>query len=66
MYDTTDNVGDVPNQPRTPASSFRLGDELTEPLKELATARGVTVTDVVREALREYLAHLGMLRDEDA
>lgn len=47
----------VPNQPKTPLRAFRIPDEIYDLLKAKAADEGRTVTDVVREALREYIQH---------
>ncbi|MFB2583033.1 ribbon-helix-helix protein, CopG family [Herbiconiux sp. P15] len=45
----------MPNQPKTPLRAFRIPDEIYDVLKAKAADEGRTVTDVVREALREYI-----------
>lgn len=45
-----------PNQPATPMRSTRQPDEVWDPIKAEAEERGLTVTDVVREALQEHTA----------
>jgi predicted DNA-binding protein len=45
----------VPNQPKTPLRAFRIPDEIYDVLKAKAADEGRTVTDVVREAFREYI-----------
>jgi predicted DNA-binding protein len=45
----------VPNQPKTPQRSFRISDDIYLPAAEKARSEGRTVTDVVREALIEYI-----------
>lgn len=47
--------GRVPNQPKTPTRSFRIPDDIYLPALEKARAEGVTLTDVVKEALLEYV-----------
>jgi predicted DNA-binding protein len=47
--------GVVPNQPKTPAATYRIPTELRERIRERARLDGVTETDVVRAALEEYL-----------
>lgn len=44
-----------PNQPKTPARTMRIDDELWDAVKEEAERLGVTPSDVVRDALREHL-----------
>lgn len=55
---TRDSLTDVPNQPRTPARSVRIPDDVWAAFKRLAESRGVTASDVVREALENYLLEL--------
>ncbi|WP_213816205.1 ribbon-helix-helix protein, CopG family [Glaciihabitans sp. dw_435] len=45
----------MPNQPATPARSFRIPEDLYRAAQEKAIAEGRTVTDVVREALERYV-----------
>lgn len=45
----------VPNQPKTPARSVRVADELWRAAKAKAAAEGETVTDVIVRALEEYV-----------
>lgn len=45
----------MPNQPKTPARSVRVGDLLWEQAKDAATSNGETVTDVVVRALERYV-----------
>jgi hypothetical protein len=45
----------VPNKPKTPLRSFRIGDELYEAAQAKAADRGETVSDVVRRALERYV-----------
>lgn len=42
------------NQPKTPNRVFRAPDEEWEAARERAQAEGRTLTDVLRQALREY------------
>jgi predicted HicB family RNase H-like nuclease len=51
----------VPNQPKTPARSFRIPDEIYKPALEKARAEGVSLADIVKDALIEYVGD-----DEDA
>ena len=46
----------TPNAPKTPTRTFRAPDEEWDPAKERAAEEGETVTDVLRRALREYVA----------
>lgn len=52
---TRDNVGRVPNQPKTPRRSVRIPDEVWQAAKEKAKRRGETVTDVILRALKRYI-----------
>ena len=45
----------MPNQPKTPGSTYRLGEDLKQRIKARAAADKVNETDVVRAALEEYL-----------
>lgn len=46
----------MPNQPRTPHRTVRIPDDEWIAIKVRAAKDGVTATDVVREAVRRYLA----------
>ena len=48
-------MGGVPNQPKTPTRSFRIPDDIYVPAVEKAQAEGRTLTDVVRDALLDYI-----------
>ena len=52
---TRATVSDVPNQPKTPQRSVRVPDEVWARAKEKAEAQGITVSEVVREKLEEWL-----------
>lgn len=45
----------TPNAPKTPMRSFRLDDERWSALRAEAERRGLTITDVLREAIDEHL-----------
>jgi hypothetical protein len=45
----------MPNQPKTPARSVRVGVSLWEAAKARAAERGETVSDVLVRALQEYV-----------
>lgn len=45
----------MPNQPKTPIRSVRVGDPLWQAAKLAAEQRGETVTDVVVRALERYV-----------
>jgi NRPS condensation-like uncharacterized protein len=45
----------MPNQPKTPISSFRIPSDLKKAVKAKAEAEGRTVSDVVVAALRRYV-----------
>lgn len=46
----------VPNAPKTPKHGVRIDDELWQAAKRAAADRGETVADVIRRALRDYVA----------
>lgn len=52
---TRDNLGRVPNQPKTPQRTVRVPDDLWLAVKRKAAQRGETVTDVIVRALRRYI-----------
>lgn len=45
----------MPNQPKTPKRTFRIPDEIYVPAREKAQRQGDSLTDIVREALVEYV-----------
>ncbi len=45
----------MPNQPKTPARSVRVGAPLWDAAKAKAAERGETVTDVLVRALERYV-----------
>lgn len=49
----------MPNVPKTPIRGFRIPDDPYFPAKEKAEREGTTVSEVVREALTEYVAEDG-------
>lgn len=46
----------MPNQPKTPGHTVRIPDEEWLPAKLVADQKGETMTDVIRRALRQYVA----------
>lgn len=46
----------MPNAPKTPARAVRISDEMWAALRDVADRGEVTVSDVIREALEDYLA----------
>ena len=44
-----------PNAPRTPHRTIRINNELWDAAKEKAARQGISVTDVLREALEKYV-----------
>jgi len=46
----------MPNQPKTPARAVRISEETWAALADVADRDGVTVSDVIREAVADYLA----------
>lgn len=45
----------MPNQPKTPQSSFRIPVDLRDAAKAKATDRGESLTAVIIRALEEYV-----------
>lgn len=45
----------MPNAPKTPTRTFRCPDHIWNAAKAKAADEGVTVTDVLIDALRKYL-----------
>jgi hypothetical protein len=45
----------MPNQPKTPARSVRIPDELWQAVQVKASETGETATDVITRALRRYV-----------
>jgi hypothetical protein len=45
----------MPNQPKTPTRSIRVGDDLWFDLREVAKLNGTTVTAVLVAAGRDYV-----------
>ena len=48
-------MGSVPNKPKTPTRTFRISDDVYRPALEKARAEGVSLSEVVRDALIEYV-----------
>lgn len=46
----------VPNQPKTPKRGIRVDDDLWEAVRKATLEDETTISDVVRDALRDYLA----------
>ncbi len=46
----------MPNQPKTPARAVRISDEVWAALRDVADRKELTVSDVVRLALEDFLA----------
>lgn len=44
------------NQPKFPARTVRVPDDLWDAARELAESRGDNVSNVLRDALRRYVA----------
>lgn len=51
---TPDNVRHVPNKPKTPATGFRIPEDVKAAATQRAAAEGKTLTDVVVEHLKRY------------
>lgn len=49
------NMGSMPNQPKTPQRKFRVDDELWDAAKKKAASEHTTVSEVLRQALKEYV-----------
>jgi predicted HicB family RNase H-like nuclease len=49
----------VPNQPKTPHFTVRVPRDLWDAAKVVAASRGETLSDVVRDCLRDYVARYG-------
>ena len=45
----------MPNSPKTPTRTIRVSNELWSAVKDKAAVDKRTVTDVILEALREYI-----------
>lgn len=45
----------MPNAPRTPARTVRITDEVWEAAQTIASAKGITVTSIIRAALDEFI-----------
>jgi len=46
----------MPNAPKTPARAVRISDEVWAALRDVAERKDLTVSDVVRLALEDFLA----------
>ena len=55
----------MPNQPKTPARSFRVGDPLHADAKRIAAERGETLTAVVVRALEAYVFKHRLLKKRE-
>ena len=45
----------MPNQPKTKNCVVRLAPELREPMEQEARERGLSLSDVIREAVKEHI-----------
>jgi predicted DNA binding CopG/RHH family protein len=45
----------MPNAPKTPTRTIRVSSELWSAVKEKAAIEGRTITDVIIEALKDYI-----------
>lgn len=52
---TAGTIARMPNQPRTPARSIRIPDEMWNQAKAVAEARGEDVSVEVRAGLERYI-----------
>jgi predicted DNA-binding protein len=50
----------MPNQPKTPLLAVRVPTPKQDRLRALAVRQGRTVTDLVNEAIDDYLAKWGL------
>ena len=48
----------MPNAPKTPTRTIRVSNQLWAAVKEKAAIDGRTVTDVIIEALKDYIGDL--------
>lgn len=48
-------ITSVPNQPKTTARAVRIDDETWDAVRAEAERRGLTASDIVREALAKHL-----------
>ena len=46
----------MPNAPKTPARAVRISEEMWAALRDVADRTGMTVSDVIRHALADFLA----------
>lgn len=46
----------MPNRPKTPMKSFRIPDDLYRAALSKAEGEGRSLTEIVREALEDYVA----------
>ena len=46
----------MPNAPKTPTRTFRCPDDLWAAAKDKAAVEEITVTDVLIQALKDYVA----------
>jgi predicted DNA-binding protein len=51
----SDMIDGVPNKPKTKGRSIRVPDELWQEALTTSQQQGETISDVVREALQEYV-----------
>jgi predicted transcriptional regulator len=49
----------VPNQPKTPLRALRVPDDLWHRAQAVAKERGETLSDVMRDALWDYVEKYG-------
>jgi antitoxin component of RelBE/YafQ-DinJ toxin-antitoxin module len=46
----------MPNAPKTPARAVRISEETWAALRDVAERKGLTISDVIRLALADFLA----------
>ena len=52
-------IGTMPNKPKTPLRAFRIEDELWLEAVRIAGARGESVSEILRDALKRYVKKHG-------
>ena len=52
-------IGFMPNKPKTPLRAFRIDDELWLEAVRIASARGESVSEILRDALKRYVKKHG-------
>ncbi|MDP9144421.1 MAG: type II toxin-antitoxin system VapB family antitoxin [Actinomycetota bacterium] len=55
----------MPKPTHTPLRNVRVEEGIWNPARKIAAARGESISDVIRDALRRYVARNRHLLDED-